>query len=47
MKRVICERHRAIGEAADVWFENAKENPSVVKHGILWATVHDEEVTHG
>lgn len=42
MKRVVCELHRSIGEAADVWFENAKEDPAMNKHGILWTATRDE-----
>ena len=46
VKRVVCERHRSIGEAADVWFENAREDPAMNKHGILWTATHDEEVSN-
>lgn len=38
---VVCERHRAIGEAAERWQKNANE--ADVKHGLLWRAVRDED----
>lgn len=38
----MCEKHRAIGEAAARWHRDATE--ADVKHGLLWRATRDEEV---
>ncbi len=40
VKAVVCELHRAIGETAERWHENA--NAADVKHGLLWQAIRDE-----
>ena len=38
---IVCQRHRAIGEKAQRYHENANE--ADVKHGLLWQAIRDEE----
>lgn len=38
---VVCERHRAVGEAAERWSKSSNE--ADVRHGILWRATRDPD----